>query len=126
MIACYGDQVKYWLTFNEQNLYHMPEAFLISGYLQGEKTLRELYLIQHHAMMAHVHLTRLPAPDEAGQCLMGGMLAHPLIYPATCKPRDILCAQQLDEFLNQNLLRVYAGEGYSPEVMAFCRRGRVR
>ncbi len=35
MIACYGDKVKYWLTFNEQNLYHSPEAFLISGYLQG-------------------------------------------------------------------------------------------
>lgn len=37
MIACYGDKVKYWLTFNEQNLYHSPEAFLISGYLQGRR-----------------------------------------------------------------------------------------
>lgn len=49
---------------------------------------------------------------------MGGMLAHQLIYPATCKPRDIFCAQQYDEFLNQNLLRVFAGQGYSPAVMA--------
>lgn len=109
MIACYGDKVKYWLTFNEQNLYHSPEAFLISGYLQGEKTLRELYLIQHHVMMAHVHLTHYLHQTKP-QCLMGGMLAHALVYPATCKPRDILCAQQLDEFLNQNLLRAYAGE----------------
>jgi 6-phospho-beta-glucosidase len=37
------------------------------------------------------------------------MLAHQLIYPATCKPRDIFCAQQYDEFLNQNLLRVLPG-----------------
>lgn len=118
MIACYGDKVKYWLTFNEQNLYHSPEAFLISGYLQGEKTLRELYMIQHHVMMAHVHLTD-HLHQTKPQCLMGGMLAHALVYPATCKPRDILCAQQLDEFLNQNLLRAYAGEGYSPEVMHF-------
>ncbi|MBD4674947.1 family 1 glycosylhydrolase, partial [Xanthomonas citri pv. citri] len=44
--------------------------------------------------------------------------AHQLIYPATCKPRDIFCAQQYDEFLNQNLLRVFAGQGYSPAVMA--------
>ena len=118
MIACYGHKVKYWLTFNEQNLYHSPEAFLISGYLQGEKTLRELYLIQHHVMMAHVHLTHYLHQTKP-QCQMGGMLAHALVYPATCKPRDILCAQQLDEFLNQNLLRAYAGEGYSPEVMHF-------
>lgn len=40
MIACYGDKVKYWLTFNEQNLYHMPEAFLITGYLRGENPAR--------------------------------------------------------------------------------------
>jgi 6-phospho-beta-glucosidase len=53
---------------------------------------------------------------------MGGMLAHALVYPATCKPRDILCAQQLDEFFNQNLLRAFAGEGYSPEVMHFVAR----
>ncbi|RCU12544.1 glycoside hydrolase family 1 protein, partial [Acinetobacter baumannii] len=90
----------------------------ISGYLQGEKTLRELYLIQHHVMMAHVHLTHYLHQTKP-QCLTGGMPAHALVYPATCKPRDILCAQQLDEFLNQNLLRAYAGEGYSPEVMHF-------
>ncbi|WP_162875183.1 family 1 glycosylhydrolase, partial [Enterobacter cloacae] len=69
---------KYWLTFNEQNLYHSPEAFLISGYLQGEKTLRELYLIQHHVMMAHVHLTHYLHQTKP-QCLMGGMLAHALV-----------------------------------------------
>ena len=43
MIDCFGDRVKYWLTFNEQNIFHMPEAFRISGYVHGEKTLRELY-----------------------------------------------------------------------------------
>ena len=31
MIDCFGDRVKYWLTFNEQNIFHMPEAFRISG-----------------------------------------------------------------------------------------------
>lgn len=36
MIDCFGDKVKWWLTFNEQNLYHMPDAFLISGYMRGE------------------------------------------------------------------------------------------
>ena len=109
--------VKYWLTFNEQNIFHMPEAFRISGYMKGEKTLRELYELQHHAMVAHMSLTEYLHQTKPGQ-LMGGMLAHQLIYPATCKPRDIFCAQQYDEFLNQNLLRVFAGQGYSPAVMA--------
>jgi 6-phospho-beta-glucosidase len=121
MIDCYGDKVKYWLTFNEQNIFHMPIAFRISGYMRGDETLRELYEIQHHTMVAHVKLTKYLQQTHPGK-LMGGMLAHQLIYPATCKPRDIFCAQQYDEFLNQNLLRVYAGEGYSPEVMAVVKR----
>ncbi|WHP29971.1 glycoside hydrolase family 1 protein [Trabulsiella odontotermitis] len=121
MIDCFGDRVKWWLTFNEQNLYHMPDAFLISGYMRGDRTLRELYQIQHHVMMAHVHLTCY-LHDTQPAALMGGMLAHQLVYPATCKPQDVFCAQQYDEFTNQNLLRVYAGEGYSPEVLAVVER----
>ncbi|KNC08851.1 6-phospho-beta-glucosidase [Klebsiella sp. RIT-PI-d] len=121
MIDRFGERVKYWLTFNEQNIFHMPEAFKVSGYMRGEQTLRDLYLIQHYTMMAHVHLTHYLHDTKPGQ-LMGGMLAHQLVYPATCKPRDIFCAQQYDEFLNQNLLRVYAGEGYSPEVLAVVQR----
>ncbi|HBI09196.1 MAG TPA: 6-phospho-beta-glucosidase [Franconibacter pulveris] len=121
MIDCFGDRVTYWLTFNEQNIYHMPEAFKVAGYLSGEKTLRELYQIQHHVMMAHCHLTDYLHENYPGK-LMGGMLAHQLVYPATCKPRDVFCAQQYDEFLNQNLLRVFAGQGYSPAVMAVAAR----
>lgn len=117
MIDCFGDRVKYWLTFNEQNIFHMPEAFRISGYMKGDQTLRELYELQHHTMVAHMALTEYLHQTKPGQ-LMGGMLAHQLIYSATCKPRDIFCAQQYDEFLNQNLLRVFAGQGYSPAVMA--------
>ena len=125
MIDCFGSRVKYWLTFNEQNIYHMPGAFQVGGYLQGEKTLRELYQIQHHVMMAHVLLTHYLHATQPGK-LMGGMLAHQLVYPATCKPRDVFCATQYDEFLNQNLLRVYAGQGYSPEVLAVVEREGFR
>lgn len=127
MIDCYGDKVKWWLTFNEQNLYHMPDhgAFRRAGHLHGEQTLHDLYAIQHHVMMAHAHLTNYLHQEKPGK-LMGGMLAHELVYPATCKPRDIFCAQQVDEFFNQNLLRVFAGEGYSPEVLALIEREGLR
>jgi len=79
MIDCFGDRVKYWLTFNEQNIFHMPIAFRISGYMKGEETLRELYELQHHTMVAHMALTDYLHQTKPGQ-LMGGMLAHQLIY----------------------------------------------
>ncbi|KHG49354.1 hypothetical protein T636_A1504 [Enterobacter hormaechei subsp. xiangfangensis] len=56
--------------------------------------------------MRWAHMPAEPAPAKPGK-LMGGMLAHQLIYPATCKPRDIFCAQQYDEFLTTR-------QGYSP------------
>jgi 6-phospho-beta-glucosidase len=58
-------------------------------------------------MMAHVHLTD-HLHQTKPQCLMGGMLAHAWFIRRPAN-RAISCAQQLDEFLNQNLLRAYAG-----------------
>ncbi|KAA8999342.1 glycoside hydrolase family 1 protein [Affinibrenneria salicis] len=118
MIDSFGGKVKYWLTFNEQNLYHIPEAFKISGYLSGEKAERDLYYIQHHVMLAHARLTQY-LHDTQKSALMGGMLAHQLVYPATCKPQDVLCANQIDEFYNQNLLKVFATGKYSSEVLSY-------
>lgn len=46
MIACYGDKVKYWLTFNEQNLYHSPEAGYDFRLSAGRRPCAN-YLIQH-------------------------------------------------------------------------------
>jgi Beta-glucosidase/6-phospho-beta-glucosidase/beta-galactosidase len=41
MIDCFGKRVKYWITFNEQNLYFSTETFKISGYLQGKKQTKK-------------------------------------------------------------------------------------
>ena len=62
-------------------------------------------------MVAHMTWTEYLHQTKPGQ-LMGGMLAHQLIYPATCKPRDIFCAQQYDEFSTRTCC-AFAGQGYS-------------
>lgn len=53
MVDRFAEKVKYWISFNEQNLYHQPEAFRISGYLKGDQTTAELYQIAHNVMVAH-------------------------------------------------------------------------
>lgn len=63
MIDCYGDRVKYWLTFNEQNIFHMPIAFRISGYMKGEENpARAVRSAASHHGGAH-GADRVPAPD---------------------------------------------------------------
>ena len=47
MVKRFGHKVKHWITFNEQNLYHInPIAFRVAGYLEGDQTLEELRLLR--------------------------------------------------------------------------------
>ncbi|MGT2907818.1 glycoside hydrolase family 1 protein [Streptococcus dentiloxodontae] len=115
----FSSKVNYWITFNEQNLYHTREAFKISGYLNdGPKTDEELYKISHNVMVSHAEIVNY-IHDNYKNCFIGGMLAYSEVYPETCHPRDILVARKVDEFLNFTLLDAFVGKGYSDEVMRY-------
>ena len=115
MVDCFGDKVKYWITFNEQNLYHGPEAFRISGYVKGNQTDDELYQILHNIMVGHAAICNYI--HETTDAKIGGMLAYSEVYPATCHPKDILVARKWDEFMNFTLLDAYVKGEYSSEMM---------
>lgn len=115
MVDCFGDKVKYWITFNEQNLYHGPEAFRISGYVKGNQTDDELYQILHNIMVGHTAICNYI--HETTDAKIGGMLAYSEVYPATCHPKDILVARKWDEFMNFTLLDAYVKGEYSSEMM---------
>lgn len=117
MVDEFADRVPYWITFNEQNLYFMSDAYRIAGDLNGERSTNALYTISHHVMAAHAGVANyLHAHSEAK---IGGMLAYSEVYPASSKPLDIMYARQLDEFLNKNLIDVFTAGHYSTEVMNF-------
>ncbi len=123
MVKRFGAKVKYWLTFNEQNLYHMPGAFRIGGVLSQKETLTGIYQISHHVMMAHTKVAHYI--HEKTEDLVGGMLAYAEVYPAAPKPEDIFYARQIDEFFNFNLLDAFTGKGYSSEVMQFVKNHKI-
>lgn len=123
MIDRFSGQVKYWIIFNEHNLYHVPEAFKISGYLRGDKTASDLYKIAHNCMVAHATLANYL--HETTEAKIGGMLAYSEVYPATCKPQDILVARKWDEFVNFTLLDAYTKGEYSHEMMHFVAENQI-
>ena len=102
MIDCFGHKVKYWITFNEQNLYSMPMAFRIAGFTHGQQNIDALYQIMVNVMISHARICNYLHETTAGK--IGGMLAYSEVYPATCRPEDILAARKWDEFINFNLL----------------------
>lgn len=123
MIDRFADRVPYWVTFNEQNLYSMPEVFQISGYLTGEQSNTDLFRISHHVMVAHAEIANYLHTHS--QAKIGGMLAYQEVYPASSHPRDVLFARRIDEFLNRNLLDVFVEGHYSSEVFTFLKNHRI-
>jgi 6-phospho-beta-glucosidase len=92
----YKDKVKYWITFNEQNLV-FPQPHLWGAKLpEGEDLEKFTYQLCHNVFVAHAKATKLLheiIPDGK----MGGMLAHTPSFPLTCKPKDVLASQKIKE-----------------------------
>ena len=113
----FSDRVKYWITFNEQNLYHQRLVFRIGGYDHGEKTTAEMYQMFHNVMYAHCAVCSYV--HETTDAKIGGMLAYTPVYPATCAPQDVLAAVRRDEYLNVTLLDAFARGEYSRDMMHY-------
>jgi 6-phospho-beta-glucosidase len=124
MIEHFANRVKYWITFNEHNLYFTDEAFNISGYMKGDQTLDDMYQIFHHTMLAHARIDEF-IHSRYSDVKLGGMLAYTPVYPETAKPIDIYVARKVDEFLNNNLNEVYVNGHYSNEVLTYIKNHQI-
>ena len=92
----YKGLVKYWLTFNEINMIlHAP--FMGAGlyFEEGENEDQVKYQAAHHELMASAVATRI-AHEVDSENQVGCMLAAGHYYPYSCKPEDILAAQEAD------------------------------
>lgn len=109
--------VKYWLTFNEINsalldgnayfaagIYSSKCKDMNAGVLPGEKDLVQLaqesktekamqYQAMHHMLLASAQAVKLAHSIDSGYqvgCMIGGICQ----YPYSCRPEDMLEAQQ--------------------------------
>ena len=86
LFEAYRGRVKYWLTFNELNAIH--------GYSKigvHKMTPQVYYQAQHHMFVASARAIEIGhqiMPDA----MFGAMYAMSAIYPATCKPEDVMAA----------------------------------
>lgn len=124
VIDHFADRVKYWITFNEQNIYHSSGAFKIAGYIKGDESLSDLYQIAHNVMYCHAAAANYL--HQKTDAKIGGMLAYNQIYPATANPKDAFAAHQIDEFTNFDLLDAFSYGKYSDAVIAFVKDKQLK
>jgi 6-phospho-beta-glucosidase len=84
LFEAYKGRVKYWLTFNELNAIH--------GYSKiGVHTMnpQTYYQAQHHMFVASAKAIKLGHEIMPG-AMFGSMYAMSEMYPATCRPEDVM------------------------------------
>lgn len=120
IIDRYKDQVKYWITFNEQNIFGWDP--IIGGcYLPESEKI--LYQVNHNSLVAHARVVNY-LHENAPNALIGGMIAYRLFYPATTLPKDQLIAQEMDERLNHFYLEIYANGKYPKYMLQYLENHR--
>lgn len=92
----YKDKVKYWLTFNEIDSI-LRHPFMTGGLIESrfspDKFEEAEYQAMHHQFVASALATKICHENIPGS-MVGCMLTKRTIYPYSCRPADVLKAQQ--------------------------------
>ena len=95
----YKDKVKYWMTFNEiNNQASFQEGFMLfanSGILpkEGEDPEKLMYQAAHYELVASAEAVR-QGHQINPEFQIGCMIAMCPVYPANCRPEDVLMAEK--------------------------------
>jgi 6-phospho-beta-glucosidase len=121
VFARFGHKVKYWLTFNEQNLVLTNPNFWgvkVDG-AENEEAIR--YQVTHNAFIAHAKAVKsLHELVPGGK--MAGMVTYMATYPNTCKPEDAIANMKAKELLIDFYFDVFAHGEYPTYVTSELRR----
>ena len=105
-------RVKYWVPINEINMDLISGSRKMGILHDGEDNFEELvFKGLHNEFIASVKATQMAHEIDPNN-KVGNMIAAFATYPNTCKPEDVLAAQQEDRIRNYFFLDVLNKGGY--------------
>ena len=101
MFENFGDRVNYWLTINEQNMLTLVGPIIGTLMIPEGTTnvLKETYQQNHHMLVAQAKAMAL-CHKMLPHAKIGPAPNISLVYPASCKPEDVLAAQNFNAIRN--------------------------
>jgi 6-phospho-beta-glucosidase len=120
----YGDRVKYWLTFNEQNLVMPYPEHWGAKLPEGEAGEKLRYQVWHNVFVAHAKATQA-LHELVPDAKMGGMITYTTTYPATCKPEDVLANIETKEIMSDVYFEVFSHGTYPDYITSRLARAGI-
>jgi len=115
----YGSKVKYWLTINEQNMMTLVGSLIGTSTIGDvENPLKALYQENHHMLLAQAKVMKL-CHEKVPGAKIGPAPNISLVYPATCKPEDMIAAQNFNAIRNWLYLDMAVYGYYNPIVWSW-------
>lgn len=111
LLDWFGSKVKYWIVVNQINMVQI-EPFLSVGVCsdQYENEEEALYQAVHNQMVAAAWIKKYAKSLNNSSIHIGTMVADGTVYPASCKPDDVILAMRqnrLQYFFTDVQLRGY-------------------
>ncbi|WP_027417100.1 glycoside hydrolase family 1 protein [Aneurinibacillus terranovensis] len=114
----FGDRVKYWLTINEQNTLILHGKAIGSVDPDMENPEKELYQQNHHMLLAQAKAMNL-CHKMLPHAKIGPAPNIQYVYPASCKPEDVLAAQNFNSIRNWLYLDMACFGRYNSVVWSY-------
>ncbi|PJI07184.1 MULTISPECIES: glycoside hydrolase family 1 protein [Clostridium] len=121
----FKDKVKYWITFNEENLmFNMPEHWGVK--LSGDETDEALrYQMCHNVFVAQAKAKKT-LKEIIPDAKMGGMAAYTTLYPASCNPKDNLALIKAKEFFIDFYFDIFAKGEYPSYITSYLKEKNIK
>jgi len=123
VVRHFAGRVKYYVPINEQNIASLVAAMStgLAGHGAGadgvEKLLKTQNQIAHHMFLAGASVKEA-VKKYSPEAQVGGMVNFMSLYPASCKPEDVLAAQRVARAYEFRTLDVFAYGAYPEDLWA--------
>lgn len=113
----YGDRVRYWVTLNEQNVF-ISHGYSRASHPPGVTDSKRMFLANHHANLVNASaIAKFRELGLAGK--IGPSFAYGPNYALDASPKNVLAAENAEEFNAHLWMDVYAWGEYPPIVMNY-------
>lgn len=112
----YRHKVKYWITFNEQNVF-MQLGYRLAAHPPGKSNFKEMIEANHIVNIANARTISLAHQIDPSYKI-GPSFGYGPSYPLNSDPNNVLASMNADAFNNDWWMDVYA-RGHYPKVLLY-------